>query len=119
MTHLLNYREQDRSFGWTYIGNGWNCGENVSLFNGMTDIQQSICMVILKMHKDSVPCYFGSKGPIIPPGYSHTGLLSSNTIDHSEFCADFQFGAADTDELDVFVLAHLPLTEVPNRSIPK
>ena len=112
-------REQDRCFGWTYIGNGWNCAENVSLFNGMTDLQQSICMVILKMHKDSVPCYFGSKGPIIPPGYSHTGLLSSNTIDHSEFCADFQFGAADTDELDVFVSAHPPLTESSQQKYSK
>ena len=77
----------------------------------MTDIQKTICMVILKMQQDSVPCHFGSKGPIIPPGYCHDGLLSSNTIDHSEFCADFQFGVADTDELDVFVSAHPPLTE--------
>ena len=112
-------REQDCCFGWTYVGNGWNCVENLSLFNGMTKIQQSICMVILKMHKESVPCYFGPKGPIIPHGYSHDGLLSSNTIDHSEFCADFQFGAVDTDELDMFVSAHPSLTESSQQKYSK
>ena len=106
----------DRSPGWSYVGNGWKCDDDVSLINDMSESQKHICKAILKMQKDGVPCYFGSNGPIIPPPYCNSALTQRND-DTSVFRNDYQFGAPDTE--DLFVPTTMTMTETSQQKYSK
>lgn len=108
--------KHDNSAGWSYVGNGWKCDDDVSLINEMLESQKRKCLTIIKMQKDGVPCYFGSNGPIIPPPYCNTVLTQRND-DSSVFCDDFQFGSPDTDEL--FVPSNISMTETSQQKYSK
>ena len=90
---LILGKKCDDCFGWSYIGKGWNCDDDKSLINGMSESQKRICMAIIKIQNDCVPCDFGSNRPILPPpSYSDPALTQRNDVP-SGFYDDFQFGS--------------------------
>ena len=90
-----------------------NILQNILLFE-----QKCICLTIIKMQKDGVPCYFGSNGPIIPPPYCNPVLTQRND-DSSAFCDDFQFGSPDTDDVELFVPSNISMTETSQQKYSK
>ena len=111
INHSFTLRNKyDNSAGWSYFGNGWTCGDNVSLINKISESQKCIYLTIINMQRDGVPCYFESNGTIIPPLYCKPVITQRND-DLSAFCDDFQFGSPNTNDVELFVPSNISMTK--------